>query len=171
MRSFFFFFSNRRPGEYSDAESSREISSNGSSDCEAERGANDALNEPWSKLNLTGADSLSYKRHSLRKEPIVAAFSSGEHEITNPPGLLTFEYLERDPPFGREPLADKVGYFHLLPGMLSLSFFSLISYYMLDMHFLQISVLASQFPELRTYRSCDLLPSSWISVAWYVNSI
>jgi len=32
---------------------------------------------------------------------------------------------------------------------------------------LQISVLASQFPELKTLRSCDLSPSSWISVAWY----
>ncbi|KAK1324700.1 hypothetical protein QJS10_CPA01g01598 [Acorus calamus] len=31
----------------------------------------------------------------------------------------------------------------------------------------QIVDLACQFPELRTIRSCDLLPSSWISVAWY----
>ncbi|KAL8171290.1 hypothetical protein V2J09_023094 [Rumex salicifolius] len=30
-----------------------------------------------------------------------------------------------------------------------------------------ISILASRFPELRTYRSCDLSPGSWISVAWY----
>ncbi|KAJ4915838.1 hypothetical protein Rs2_01388 [Raphanus sativus] len=27
--------------------------------------------------------------------------------------------------------------------------------------------LASRFPELKTLRSCDLLPSSWFSVAWY----
>lgn len=27
--------------------------------------------------------------------------------------------------------------------------------------------LARRFPVLRTLRSCDLLPSSWISVAWY----
>jgi hypothetical protein len=48
-----------------------------------------------------------------------------------------FEYLERDLPYIREPFADKV----------------------LD--------LAAQFPELMTLRSCDLLRSSWFSVAWY----
>ncbi|XBI75238.1 uncharacterized protein LOC125552963 isoform X2 [Triticum urartu] len=48
-----------------------------------------------------------------------------------------FEHLERDPPYGREPLTDKV------------------------------SVLADRFPALKTFRSCDLLPSSWMSVAWY----
>ncbi|KAL0463545.1 UNVERIFIED_CONTAM: hypothetical protein Slati_0242100 [Sesamum latifolium] len=31
----------------------------------------------------------------------------------------------------------------------------------------KISDLAHHFPELKTLRSCDLLPSSWISVAWY----
>ena len=31
---------------------------------------------------------------------------------------------------------------------------------------LQISDLAFRFPELKTLRSCDLLPSSWVSVAW-----
>ncbi|KAF3487706.1 hypothetical protein F2Q69_00056092 [Brassica cretica] len=30
-----------------------------------------------------------------------------------------------------------------------------------------ISDLASRFPELKTYRSCDLSPSSWVSVSWY----
>lgn len=48
-----------------------------------------------------------------------------------------FEYLARDSPYGREPLADK------------------------------ISDLASKFPGLKTYKSCDLLPSSWMCVAWY----
>ncbi|XP_078435537.1 uncharacterized protein LOC144706452 isoform X2 [Wolffia australiana] len=64
--------------------------------------------------------------------------SSGDSsEARNSPGALVFEYLERDPPYGREPLADK------------------------------ISVLASRFPELKSFRSSDLLPSSWLSVAWY----
>ncbi|XP_056843790.1 uncharacterized protein LOC108837178 isoform X1 [Raphanus sativus] len=62
---------------------------------------------------------------------------SGETETSNPQGRLLFEYLEYEPPFGREPLANKV----------------------LD--------LASRFPELMTYRSCDLSPSSWVSVSWY----
>ncbi|CAO2832171.1 unnamed protein product [Amaranthus hypochondriacus] len=63
--------------------------------------------------------------------------SSDEGEISSSPGVLMFEYFEHDSPFIREPLADK------------------------------ISLLASRFPELNTYRSCDLSPSSWISVAWY----
>ncbi|XP_042395566.1 uncharacterized protein LOC121985917 [Zingiber officinale] len=48
-----------------------------------------------------------------------------------------FQYLERDPPYGREPLANKV------------------------------NALASKFPRLKTYKSCDLHSSSWMSVAWY----
>ncbi|KAL5209241.1 hypothetical protein ABZP36_004864 [Zizania latifolia] len=48
-----------------------------------------------------------------------------------------FQYLERDPPYCREPLTDKV------------------------------SILASRFPALKAFKSCDLLPSSWMSVAWY----
>jgi len=47
-----------------------------------------------------------------------------------------FEYLEKDSPYGREPLTDKV------------------------------STLADRFPALKTFKSCDLLPSSWMSVAW-----
>ncbi|KAH7676504.1 hypothetical protein IHE45_07G020800 [Dioscorea alata] len=62
---------------------------------------------------------------------------ANDTEISNQPERPIFEYLERDPPYGREPLADK------------------------------ISSLASRFPDLKTYRSCDLHPSSWISVAWY----
>nr|GEV52960.1 hypothetical protein [Tanacetum cinerariifolium] len=65
------------------------------------------------------------------------ADGSEEGEIRNPPGLLIFEYFERALPYHRAPLADK------------------------------ISDLASKFPELKTYRSCDLTQSSWVSVAWY----
>ncbi|KAF2289124.1 hypothetical protein GH714_029015 [Hevea brasiliensis] len=61
--------------------------------------------------------------------------SSDECEISKPSGHLVFQYMEHASPFTRQPLADK------------------------------ISVLASQFPELETYRSCELSPSSWISVA------
>uniref|UniRef100_A0A0D9V1I7 Uncharacterized protein n=1 Tax=Leersia perrieri TaxID=77586 RepID=A0A0D9V1I7_9ORYZ len=31
----------------------------------------------------------------------------------------------------------------------------------------RISSLSARFPALRTFRSCDLSPQSWISVAWY----
>ncbi|KAF8051813.1 hypothetical protein N665_1663s0005 [Sinapis alba] len=64
-------------------------------------------------------------------------FGSSSDESEDSPGDLVFEYLEAAMPFGREPLTDK------------------------------ISNLSSQFPALRTYRSCDLSPSSWVSVAWY----
>ncbi|KAG6505223.1 hypothetical protein ZIOFF_037577 [Zingiber officinale] len=51
-----------------------------------------------------------------------------------------FQYLERDPPYGREPLANKARL---------------------------VNALASKFPRLKTYKSCDLHSSSWMSVAWY----
>ncbi|GAV91055.1 DUF789 domain-containing protein [Cephalotus follicularis] len=122
----------RRPGEESDAESSRETSSDGSSDCAAERGVWGV----WSQQKILDANIESLNRLSLRNKPFLGS-SSDESEICTPPGRLTFEYLEHDPPFSREPLSDK------------------------------ISILASHFPELGTYRSCDLSSSSWISVAWY----
>ncbi|CAL9065800.1 uncharacterized protein LOC135605293 isoform X1 [Musa acuminata AAA Group] len=64
-------------------------------------------------------------------------FVGDNGDACTPATRPVFEYLERDPPYGREPLADK------------------------------ISVLASKFPDLKTYRSCDLLSLSWMSVAWY----
>ncbi|KAK4425918.1 hypothetical protein Salat_1785800 [Sesamum alatum] len=96
----------RRPGEESDATSSRETSSDGDSECE------------------------------LIEVPIVIR-DLGARRTQLAKGLLIFEYFERELPFHREPLADKM------------------------------SILASRFPQLKTYRSCDLTPSSWISVAWY----
>lgn len=126
----------RRPGEESDAESSRETSSDGSADYGVERGANRVAQGPWSQQKLADVNTQNMNRLSLRNKPFMGS-PSGEGEVPNPPGLLLFQYLEQDSPYGREPLADK------------------------------ISVLASKFPELRTYRSCDLLPSSWVSVAWY----
>ncbi|XP_019059727.1 PREDICTED: uncharacterized protein LOC104827081 isoform X2 [Tarenaya hassleriana] len=71
------------------------------------------------------------------KEQSLVGSTNNGSEISNPTGQLMFEYFEHDLPFGREPLANKV------------------------------SVLASRFPELMTYRSCDLSSSSWVSVAWY----
>ncbi|KOM41809.1 hypothetical protein LR48_Vigan04g200700 [Vigna angularis] len=50
---------------------------------------------------------------------------------------LLFEYFDHDPPYSREPLTDKI----------------------LD--------LAQHYPNLKSLRSCDLLPVSWMSVAWY----
>ncbi|KAJ0979886.1 hypothetical protein J5N97_015360 [Dioscorea zingiberensis] len=79
-------------------------------------------------------------QHSRQRRDCPAGregFVSDAAEISNQPKGPIFEYLERHPPYGREPLADK------------------------------ISFLANIFPDLKTYRSCDLGPTSWMSVAWY----
>ncbi|KAH0738785.1 hypothetical protein KY290_037490 [Solanum tuberosum] len=125
-----------RPGEEGDAESSRETSSGGSSDCEVERrsiSSSDGLRNQHSLVNL---NAQRLNRLSLSDKAVTVS-SSDETEISKSPGQLMFEYLEHEQPHHRRPLADK------------------------------IAVLASQFPELKTCRSADLLPSSWISVAWY----
>lgn len=111
----------RRPGEESDTESSRETSSDDSSDFGVGKRVNNVV-------PVTNVQRLNRQ---------VVSSSSDESEMCNPPGQLIFEYFEHEVPFIREPLSDK------------------------------IALLASQFPELRTYRSCDLSPSSWFSVAWY----
>ncbi|XP_075498818.1 uncharacterized protein LOC142537142 [Primulina tabacum] len=49
-----------------------------------------------------------------------------------------FQYLEYERPYNRQPLTDK------------------------------IFDLATQFPELNKCRSCDLLESSWLSIAWCI---
>ncbi|KAG2667479.1 hypothetical protein I3760_15G117200 [Carya illinoinensis] len=59
------------------------------------------------------------------------------HLRGNSQGRLLFEFLEQDLPYSREPLADK------------------------------IFDLAFQYPGLKTLRSSDLLPTSWMSIAWY----
>ncbi|KAF8099295.1 hypothetical protein N665_0247s0073 [Sinapis alba] len=74
---------------------------------------------------------------SLRKKHLEDSSSGDDGEPLCSQGRLIFEYIERDLPYIREPFADKM------------------------------SDLASRFPELKTLRSCDLLPSSWFSVAWY----
>lgn len=123
----------RRPGEESDVESSRETSSAGSSDCEAERRAKSVVDGSCSHQKLVNLNSQRMNRLSLREKSVMSS-SSDEAEMSSSPGTLLFEFLEHEQPYNRRPLTDKV------------------------------SLLASQFPDLR---SCDLLPSSWISVAWY----
>ncbi|CAN6911551.1 unnamed protein product [Brassica oleracea] len=110
-------------------------------DASSERSSNSKLDKlPNHAKTLENAVDLSVSelnRVSLGDQSVTGSLSSGETEMSNPHGRLLFEYLEYDPPFGREPLANK------------------------------ISDLASRFPELKTYRSCDLSPSSWVSVSWY----
>lgn len=89
----------RRPGEESDAESSRETSSDGSSDNGVERRINAFVEGTWNQQKIADANVQSFSRLSLRNRPFVGS-SSDESE-------LMFEYFEHDPPFSREPLADK----------------------------------------------------------------
>ncbi|CAL4945289.1 unnamed protein product [Urochloa decumbens] len=107
---------NRRPGDESDGES-MDTSSESSSDNDVDRLRVSAV-EATHRLENCGLPSDDGETDASSRFPI-------------------FEYLERDPPYGREPLTDKV------------------------------SALADRFPALKTLKSCDLLPSSWMSVAWY----
>ncbi|KAK2405265.1 hypothetical protein P8452_10791 [Trifolium repens] len=124
----------RQLGEDSDSDF-RDSSSDGSSDCESVRGYREQRNLP----HLSDEVSHWMGRLSVRNQHTLPqdGFSSDDGESVNSQGYLLFEYLERDPPYGREPLADKI----------------------MD--------LAFRFPQLLTLRSCDILSSSWISVAWY----
>ncbi|KAG4174309.1 hypothetical protein ERO13_A11G112700v2 [Gossypium hirsutum] len=115
----------RRTSDIGDAESSREISSAGSSDSETDRRVKG------------GIDGARVHHNSQRTNGSPMSTSSDEVEVGKSNGLLVFEYFEQEQPHHRKPLYDK------------------------------ISSLASQFPEIRMYRSCELLPASWISVAWY----
>ncbi|KAJ8769824.1 hypothetical protein K2173_008231 [Erythroxylum novogranatense] len=127
----------RRRGEDSDSDY-RDSSSDGSSDCEPESGLKCSV-EPWTYLDFRNECPIRMDRLSLGDQGVAPLedASSDESESLNAQGYLLFEYFERDPPYSREPLTDK------------------------------ISDLAIRFPELKTLRSCDLLASSWISVAWY----
>lgn len=92
----------RRPGEESDANSSRETSTDGDSECGTYRVANDTQGS-WSQKNTSGQ---GYRKHAGRNNPSTESSVDGD-DISNPPGLLIFEYFERELPFHREPLADK----------------------------------------------------------------
>ncbi|KAL9239012.1 hypothetical protein vseg_013371 [Gypsophila vaccaria] len=64
-------------------------------------------------------------------------FGSDESDTGSCRGEMLFQFFEKESPYSREPLGSKVG------------------------------ELASLYPQLKTLRSCDMLPCSWMSVAWY----
>lgn len=127
----------RQLGEDTDSDF-RDSSSESSSDCEPERGFK-CLREHRNLPQLSDEIPHCMGRLSLGDHPTLPpdGFARDDGEAVNSQGYLLFEYLEQDPPYSREPLADKI----------------------LD--------LAAQFPGLATLGSCDILPSSWFSVAWY----
>jgi hypothetical protein len=101
---------NRQLGEDSDGDSFRDSCSDGSSDCEHDRGCLTYSREQRT-YNCQSIDStLRMDQISLRDQRMSSqeGFSSDESEPGSSQGCLLFEYLERDQPYGREPLADKV---------------------------------------------------------------
>jgi len=61
-----------------------------------------------SSQHLTGGVSLKMDTLSMHDKcsTVQEGFSSDDSETGNPQDLL-FEYFEQDPPYSREPLADK----------------------------------------------------------------
>ncbi|KAL6010828.1 hypothetical protein ACLOJK_001270 [Asimina triloba] len=96
----------RCSGEDSDSDFSRDSSSEGSNDCEFDRG----LKYPrdlWNHHHLAASlriDGLSLReKHHASRE----GCSSDDSEPGHAQGSLLFEFFEQDPPYSREPLADK----------------------------------------------------------------
>lgn len=95
----------RSSSEDSDGDYYNDSSSDGSSEYEIEKGVKSchSTNEISFKI---GGLSLSDEQSSGQE-----GFSSDDGEGGGSSrGCLLFEYLERDPPYSREPLANKVSY-------------------------------------------------------------
>lgn len=88
----------RRVGEGSVAESSKETSSDGSSEGEANKQARGD--------NLMNIYSQRLSRLTLREGTTMSS-SSHETEVCNSPGQLVYEYFEGALPHFRPPLHDK----------------------------------------------------------------
>lgn len=101
-------FLDRQLGEDSDSDF-RDSSSDGSSDCEPERGLK-FVREQRNLPHLSDEVPHWMGRLSLRDHHTLPqdGFSSDDGEPVNSQGYLLFEYLERDLPYSREPLVDKV---------------------------------------------------------------
>ncbi|KAJ7975155.1 Protein of unknown function (DUF789) [Quillaja saponaria] len=128
----------RCTGEDSDGDYYRDTSSDGSSDYEFGKSIRPPRAQ-GNRLHLTGEIPSRMGRLSLsdKHSAVPDEFSSDDGEAGNSQGLLLLEFFEQDRPYIREPLTDKI----------------------LD--------LACKYPGLKALRSCDLLPASWMSVAWY----
>ncbi|KAL1356804.1 hypothetical protein HN51_008786 [Arachis hypogaea] len=127
----------RYSGEDSDGDYYKDSSSDGSSDSDFGK-----RTEPFpaqrSSQHRGGNVSIQMSGLSVNDKlnAMQEGFSSDDSEGGNTQDLL-FEYFDQDPPYSREPLADKI----------------------LD--------LARHYPSLKSMRSCDILPASWMAVAWY----
>ena len=108
------FLNCRSAGEDSDVDCYRDSSSSdGSSDYEHEKGLK--YSRAWSPNHLTSTSNLRMDRLSLKEKHVASqeGSSSDDGDSGSSQGHLLFEFLERDPPYIREPLADKVCLFHV----------------------------------------------------------
>ncbi|XP_061353244.1 uncharacterized protein LOC133298022 [Gastrolobium bilobum] len=132
--------SNAKPrytSEDSDGDYYRDSSSDGSSDSEFGKRTEPFMAQRSGQYQ-TGGVSFQMNRLSVQnKDNTMQEGFSSDDSETGNPQDLLFEYFDQDPPYSREPLVDKI----------------------LD--------LARHYPSLKSLRSCDLLPASWMSVAWY----
>ncbi|RYR64131.1 hypothetical protein Ahy_A03g010264 isoform E [Arachis hypogaea] len=96
----------RYTSEDSDGDYYRDSCSDESSDYEYGKRTDQFIGQ--SSQYLTGDVSLGMSRLSVHDKPntIQEGFSSDDSETGNPQDLV-FEYFEPDPPYSREPLADK----------------------------------------------------------------
>ncbi|CAJ2677698.1 uncharacterized protein LOC123916121 isoform X2 [Trifolium pratense] len=133
--------SNAKPryaSEDSDGDYYRDSCSEGSSDCDYGKRTECFTAQRSSKHSTSGVSSqMSTLSIHDKHNTVQEGFSSSDDSETGNPQELLFQYLEQGHPYSREPLTDKI----------------------LD--------LARDYPALMSLRSCDLLPTSWMSVAWY----
>ncbi|XWS48276.1 hypothetical protein CRYUN_Cryun13aG0061300 [Craigia yunnanensis] len=127
----------RLAGEESDGDYYIDSSSDGSSDYEIEKDIKFSREQCSRRFSLINEIPFGVSSLSISDEnsTLQEGFSSDDSETGNSRDHLLFEFFEQDTPYNCEPLADK------------------------------IFDLAWKYPGLKTLRSCDLLPISWISVA------
>lgn len=101
-----FSFVIRYTGEDSDGDYYRDSSSDGSSDSEFGKRTENFIAQ--SSQYRPGNVSFQMSRLSVHDKHYAMqdGFSSDDSESGNPQDLL-FEYFDQDPPYSREPLADK----------------------------------------------------------------
>lgn len=103
------FINCRSAGEDSDGDYYRDSSSSdGSSDCEMEKGILPRNLQRYDHPANVVSSRIGRLSMSDEQSSGMEGFSSDDGDTGNSRGCLLFEYLERDPPYSREPLADKV---------------------------------------------------------------
>lgn len=99
----------RQASEDSDGDYYRDSSSDGSSDYETGKSTKFSMDQ---QLLHRLTSEVPYRMGGLSIHDENGAsqegFSSDDGDARNSGGVVLFEYFEQDPPYSREPLADKV---------------------------------------------------------------